>query len=75
MSAIFILGYCVGNIVGPRIFRAKDAPRYVSAEITIIVLFAACMVDMMLTLCIPVMAEHAKSETEAERWICKAGGN
>ena len=48
MSAIFFVGYCVGNIVGPQTFRAKAAPRYVSAEITIIVLFAACMVDMLL---------------------------
>lgn len=48
VASIFFIGYCVGNIVGPQTFRAKDAPRYVSAEITIIVLFAACMVDMLL---------------------------
>lgn len=48
VSSIFFVSYCVGSIVGPQTFRAKDAPRYVPAEITIIVLFAACMVDMLL---------------------------
>ena len=37
----------MGNIIGPQTFRAKDKPRFVPAEITIIVLFAACILDML----------------------------
>lgn len=48
VSAIFFLGYCTGNIIGPQTFRAQDGPHYVSAEITIIVLLAACIIDMFL---------------------------
>lgn len=48
VSAIFFIGYCVGNIIGPQTFRATDKPRFVPAEVTIIVLFAACVVDMLL---------------------------
>ena len=47
MSALFFVGYCVGNIIGPQTFRAADAPHYVPAEITIIVLLAACILDMV----------------------------
>ncbi|KAJ5140707.1 transporter [Penicillium atrosanguineum] len=55
VAAMYLIGYCVGNIIGeqnyphsmlahsneacqgPQTFRPKDAPRYVPAEITIIV--------------------------------------
>lgn len=28
MNAIFFLAYCVGNIIGPQVFRTSDAPDY-----------------------------------------------
>ncbi|RFU29744.1 hypothetical protein B7463_g6600, partial [Scytalidium lignicola] len=28
MNAIFFLSYCLGNILGPQVFRASDAPSY-----------------------------------------------
>jgi MFS family permease len=28
MNAIFFLAYCIGNIIGPQVFRADDAPSY-----------------------------------------------
>jgi MFS family permease len=28
MNAIFFLAYCIGNIIGPQVFRAGDAPSY-----------------------------------------------
>ncbi|TVY36752.1 putative transporter [Lachnellula subtilissima] len=46
--ALFWIGYCVGNIIGPQTFQVKDAPRFASAEITILVLFAIGLVDMLL---------------------------
>ena len=48
MAAVFFVGHCTGNIIGPQTFRSQDAPRFVSAEITIIVLFNVSMVDMLL---------------------------
>lgn len=36
VAAMYLIGYCAGNIIGPQTFKAKDAPRYVPAEITII---------------------------------------
>lgn len=45
VAAIYLIGYCVGNIIGPQTFRPKDAPRYVPAEITIIACWGVCLVD------------------------------
>jgi MFS transporter, ACS family, allantoate permease len=28
LNAMFFLGYCIGNILGPQVFRANDAPTY-----------------------------------------------
>lgn len=47
VAAIYLIGYCAGNIIGPQTFRPKDAPRYVPAEITIICCWAACFCDLI----------------------------
>lgn len=48
MLALFWIAYCVGNIIGPQTFQSKDRPRFMSAEITILVLFAVSFGDMLL---------------------------
>lgn len=45
VAAIYLICYCVGNIIGPQTFRPKDSPRYVPAEITIIVCWCVCLLD------------------------------
>ncbi|KAJ5463474.1 MFS allantoate transporter [Penicillium sp. IBT 31633x] len=43
VAALYLIGYCVGNIIGPLTFRPEDAPRYVSAEIVIIACWGVCV--------------------------------
>ncbi|KAL4887356.1 major facilitator superfamily domain-containing protein [Aspergillus karnatakaensis] len=43
VAALYLIGYCVGNIIGPQTFRPEDAPRYVPAEITIIACWGVCI--------------------------------
>lgn len=43
VNAILLIGYCVGNIIGPQTFRAKDAPEYLPAKISMVVLFCLAM--------------------------------
>ena len=47
VAALFLIGYCAGNIIGPQTFRPKDAPRYVPAEITMMICYALCVVDLI----------------------------
>lgn len=47
VAALYLIGYCAGNIIGPQTFTSQDAPRYVSAEITILVCFGLCIVDLL----------------------------
>lgn len=46
-AAMFLISYCVGNIIGPQTFRPKDAPHYRPAIITIFVCYAICIVDVL----------------------------
>ncbi|KAJ5151108.1 transporter [Penicillium canariense] len=47
VAALYLIGYCVGNIIGPQTFRPKDAPHYVPAVITIIVCFGVSLCIMV----------------------------
>jgi len=47
VAAFYLVGYCVGNIIGPYTFTPEAAPRYVSAEITIMICYALCIVDLL----------------------------
>ncbi|KAI5960525.1 DAL5 [Candida theae] len=37
VNAIFLIGYCVGNLIGPQTFIANQAPVYAGAKIAIVV--------------------------------------
>ncbi|KAH6662833.1 MFS allantoate transporter-like protein [Halenospora varia] len=46
IAALMLIGYSVGNIIGPQVFRPKDAPDYRPAQIVILVCLVGCVVDL-----------------------------
>jgi ACS family allantoate permease-like MFS transporter len=46
VAAMYLVAYCVGNIIGPQTFRPSDAPRYIPAEITIIICYGVSAIDI-----------------------------
>jgi hypothetical protein len=46
MNAIFFTAYCIGNIIGPQVFRATDAPDYSNGYIGLL----ACLVIAMVAI-------------------------
>lgn len=42
-TAIFFIGYCVGNLIGPQTFIDSQAPTYTGGKVTIVVCDAATM--------------------------------
>ncbi|EJT98403.1 MFS general substrate transporter [Dacryopinax primogenitus] len=47
VAALYLIFYCVGNLIGPQVFQAKDAPRYTPALITIVVCFSLCILILL----------------------------
>ncbi|EXJ88440.1 hypothetical protein A1O1_05370 [Capronia coronata CBS 617.96] len=66
VAALYLIAYCVGNIIGPQTFRPKDAPRYVPAEITIIVCWGVCLVDLVFIWFYCKRMNKRKAEARAE---------
>jgi len=44
VAAMYLIAYCAGNIIGPQTFRNNN---YVPAEITILVCWCLCLVDLL----------------------------
>lgn len=61
---MFFIFYCAGNIIGPQTFRPKDAPRYVPAEITLIVCYGVCLIDLAF---LYGYLKHANKNKAAQR--------
>lgn len=47
-NAIFLIGYCVGNLIGPQTFIDKQAPEYTGAKISIVVNGCVSLVVLIL---------------------------
>lgn len=47
-NAIFLIGYCVGNLIGPQIFLDSQAPVYSGGKIGIVVSGVAALVCLIL---------------------------
>lgn len=46
VNAIYLIGYCVGNLIGPQTFIAKQAPQYKGGQISMVVCYAVTVVLM-----------------------------
>ncbi|OJJ45187.1 hypothetical protein ASPZODRAFT_69492 [Penicilliopsis zonata CBS 506.65] len=47
VAAMYLISYCVGNIVGPQTFRPEDAPHYYPAIVTMFVCYVICILDIL----------------------------
>ncbi|KAE8160469.1 major facilitator superfamily domain-containing protein [Aspergillus tamarii] len=48
VSCIQTIAYTVGNIISPQTFQAKDAPEYLPAKISIVILYVLVTLDLCL---------------------------
>ena len=65
MSAIVLMSFCIGNIIGPKTFVASEAPVYLSAKICIVA-FLACAILLALTLDFLYLRENKKRDRMGE---------
>ena len=47
VNALFLIGYCVGNLVGPQTFIDNQAPDYAGAKIAIVVCGSVSLVCLI----------------------------
>ena len=64
VTCIGTIAYTVGNIISPQTFQAKDAPRYLPAKISIVILYFLITVDLYL---IRLVYVHRNRKRDAEK--------
>lgn len=47
LNAMFFVGYCIGNILGPQVFRASDAPEYKHGYIGLLACLAVAAIAIL----------------------------
>lgn len=60
-NAIFLIGYCVGNLIGPQTFIEAQAPNYAGGKISIVVCYCAAIV-LLSMIYLNYMASNNKRE-------------
>lgn len=74
VAAMYLIGYCVGNIIGPQVFQEKDAPQYRPAEITIVVCYVVSLLDVAFIYCWCRYQNKKKAELRAQPGYVKIEG-
>lgn len=74
VNAVNLCSYCVGNAIGPQIFRASDAPHYRPAKIAMVLCFALCMV-ILYVIRVLAVRENAKRDRLLASGDAKAHDN
>jgi len=64
VTCIGTIAYTVGNIISPQTFQAKDAPRYLPAKISIVILYFLITVDLYL---IRLVYVHRNTKRDAQK--------
>jgi hypothetical protein len=67
VTAIGTIAYTVGNIISPQTFQARDAPRYLPAKISIVILYFLITVDLCLIRLVYVYRNKKRDAEKANR--------
>lgn len=70
-SAMTLIAYCVGNMVGAQVFRTQDAPRYVVGTIVCSVCFALQALVILLWRLYYMYENRRRDRIMAEQGISK----
>ncbi|UPL00204.1 hypothetical protein LCI18_011138 [Fusarium solani-melongenae] len=67
VNAVAYIGYCVGNMIGPQMFRASEVPRYPTGFLGMIGCWAAVFVEAILLLIYLKRENRRRDKVQAER--------
>ncbi|ODV76719.1 allantoate permease [Suhomyces tanzawaensis NRRL Y-17324] len=66
VSAIFLIGYCVGNLVGPQTFIDLEAPQYTTAKVCMLTFSLVSLVCLVLILLYYTYENKRRDNAEAD---------
>jgi MFS family permease len=66
VACIGTIAYTVGNIISPQTFQAKDAPRYLPAKISIVILYVLITIDLWIIRVLAVRENRRRDRRKEE---------
>ncbi|KAJ6049644.1 hypothetical protein N7444_006360 [Penicillium canescens] len=66
VSCIQTIAYTVGNIISPQTFQAKDAPKYLPAKISIVILYFLITIDLCLIWWLSIRENRRRDQEKEE---------
>ena len=66
VNTVFLIGYCVGNIVGPQTFKGSEAPHYPTAKAILLAAFVTGTLCIIAMICIYTFRNHQRDRKRAE---------
>jgi MFS family permease len=66
VACIGTIAYTVGNIISPQTFQAKDAPRYLPAKISIVILYVLITIDLWIIRVLAVRENRRRDRRREE---------
>ena len=65
VACIGMIAYTVGNSISPHTFQAKDAPRYLPAKISIVIIYVLITIDLYVIRWLAVRENWKRDATKA----------
>ncbi|KAL6023099.1 Allantoate permease [Candidozyma auris] len=67
VNAMYLIGYCVGNLIGPQTFIEEQAPDYSGAKVAMVV--TSCGgVAILITIWVVMASENKKKDAKANEY-------
>lgn len=73
-AAMYLIAYCVGNIIGPQVFQSTDAPQYHKASITVLVCMCVAFATLIFIYFWCIYQNKLKAAIRAEPGYIKVDG-
>lgn len=77
-SCMTMVSFAVGALIGPQLFRAQDAPRYIRAKVILLVLECVCVPWVLAISWVSKRKNRVKDEMQQEsvdEWLKDKGAN
>lgn len=68
VGAIYLIGYCVGNLIGPQTFKEKDAPEYRPAKVVMVAFYVITLITL------PILFVVNRRENKRRDKLAEEGG-
>lgn len=66
VNSIYLIGYCVGNVIGPQTFKESQAPHYNGAKVAMVICYSFATIFILLIYLVTWRRKVKRTKQQAE---------